>query len=361
MAAAVRRFLFALPAVIGALAMAGCDRGSTPTSPTPVPRAGSAGLVSLAIGGTTSLDGPGASGAVTAIATFADGTSREVTAEASWTVTQGWLTFSRPGTITATRYGTATLNARYLTQHANAWIRIAPAGSFLLHGSVTGAGGFRLPGARVEFSSGCGTHTAITDEFGAYILPAAGQAALRVQMNGFQTQVTQVAVGADGRFDVELQHVPATGSLSGQYRLTVSASPTCVLPGDVMQRRYDARILEVDRHLSVLLSGASFAVWGGEPGFTGSRDQDTVRFVVSDTFDDGYNFIEAIDPGRTLYYAGTAAGTADQARIVATFNGKLELRASVAGATSAWCVARDHRFEFTRSGANAAVITSAGR
>lgn len=350
MAAAVRQYSLALPAIVGVLALAGCDRSSTPVSPTPVPGAGSPSVVSLTIGGTTSLDRPGASGPVTATAMFSDGASRDVTVEASWHATEGWLTFVGPGTIRADRYGSASVTARYLTQNASARIRIAPAGAFLLNGSVTGAGGFRLPGARVEFSSGCGTHSAITDVFGVYILPATGQATMRVQMNGFQTLVTQVTVGADGLFDLELQPVALAGSLSGQYRLTVSASPTCVLPADVTRRSYDARILEVDRDLSVLLSGATFAVWGGQPGFTGTQEQGIVRFVVSDTFDDGYNFIEGLGPERALYYAGTAEGTADQSRIVATFNGKIELRAQGAGAESAWCVAGDHRFEFARTG-----------
>lgn len=353
MAAAVRQYFAALPAILGVLALAGCDRSANPASPTPIAGPGSPSLVSLTVDGTMLLDRPGATGQLTAIAAFSDGTSRDVTAEASWTATDGWITVVGRGAITATRYGTATVNARYLTRTATARIRIAPAGAFLMNGSVTGAGGFRLPGARVEFSSGCGTHTTITDEFGSYILPATGQATMRVQMNGFQAQVKQVTVGADARFDVELQAIAASSSLSGEYRLTIRASPSCVLPPDVMQRSYDARILEVAQDLRVLLSGANLIVWGGQPGFTGTRDQNTVRFVVSDTFDDGYNFIERIDQERVLYYSGTAVGIADRARIATTFSGKLDLRPfGTASVTPAWCVAGDHRFEFTRSGAN---------
>lgn len=349
MAAAVRQYVLALSVIVGVLALAGCDEGSTPVSPTPVPGSGSPRPISLTISAPASLDGPGVSGQIAATARFPDGTSQDVTTQAWWDATEGWLRISAPGTITATRYGIASVNARYQSLNASAGIRIAPAGAFLLHGSVTGASGFRLPGARVESASGCGTHSAIADEFGAYIIPATGQANMRVQMNGFRDQVTQLTVGADGRLDLELQLMPATDSLSGLYRLTVSAAPSCVLPSDVKQRGYDARILEVDRNLSVLLSGAAFALWGGQPGFTGSRDQSTVHFVVSDTFDDGYNFIEMIESGQYLYYSGTAVGTADRTRILATFSGKLELQASVAGATSAWCVAADHRFELTRT------------
>jgi hypothetical protein len=108
----------------------------------------------------------------------------------------------------------------------------------------------------------------------------------------------------------------------------------------------------MQRELFVLLTGANLVAWGGQTGFSGSRDQSAVRFVVRDTFDDGYNFIERIAGTSTdatdLYYAGTAVGAADQTRIVAAFNGKLELRRG--STTIARCEASDHRFELTRFG-----------
>lgn len=106
----------------------------------------------------------------------------------------------------------------------------------------------------------------------------------------------------------------------------------------------------MQQDLLVLLTGANLVSAGGPTGFTGSRDGNTVRFVVRDTFDDGYNFIEQIDsaPRRDLYYSGTAMGDFNGTRIVAAFSGKLELRSGVT--TLAKCEATDHRFELTRSG-----------
>jgi hypothetical protein len=188
----------------------------------------------------------------------------------------------------------------------------------------------------------------MTDEFGAYILPAEGLATMRVEHDGFYAQVKQLTVGTDGHVDVELQPLATAGDLTGTYRLTVTASRSCVLPAEVMQRSYDARILDTEQELWVRLSGANMVTWAGEAGFTGHRDGNTVQFVVRDTFDDGYNFIERIDPGRDLYYAGTATGLAERTRIVATFTGRLVLRARSGGSSLSPCVG-DHRFEFTRS------------
>jgi hypothetical protein len=72
-----------------------------------------------------------------------------------------------------------------------------------------------------------------------------------------------------------------------------------------------------------------------------------VRFDVSDTFDDGYSFIERVGPGSDLYYSGTALGDVRDATIVAVFSGTLVLRSGVA--VLAECEATDHLFELVRS------------
>jgi hypothetical protein len=341
------------------LTLPGCDKATNPVSPTPV--LGSPSPVSLTIGGATSLDHPGDTGQLTATVAFSDNTSRDVTAEASWVGQEGLIAITGPGFMRAIRYGTGTVNARYLAVNAAAWVRVAPAGAFLISGSVTAAGGFRLPQARVEVSSRCGTQSTMTGELGDFVLPAEGEATMRVERDGFRAQVKTMTVGTDERVDFELQRLETAGDLSGTYRLTVSASSSCVLPPDVTQRTYDARVMDIEQGLAVLLSGANLVSWGGQAGFTGSRDQSTVRFVVRDTFDDGYNFIERIGPGRDLYYSGTATGTVDQTRIVAAFNGKLELRGS-GGGTLAKCEAGDHRFELRRvTSTRAAVHVSINR
>jgi hypothetical protein len=306
------------------------------------------------IGGTVSLSNPGETAQLTATVTFSDNTSRDVTAEASWTGS-GAVVITGPGLIAAARYGVGTFSVSYLSVTGGSLIRVVPSGAFLVEGLVLAQGqGFPgLPQASVDISSRSGTFRTTTNEGGWYFLPAAGETTMRVERTGYRAQVKRLTIEHDDDIDFELQLIETAGNLSGTYRLTVTASPSCVLPPEVRQRNYDARILDTQQDLVVLLSGPNLVAWGGQTGFTGSRDQSTVRFVVRDTFDDGYNFIERIDPGtpdgrgrKDLYYSGTAAGNAGEMRIVVAFSGKLELRSGLA--TLAKCEATDHRFELTR-------------
>ena len=336
--------------VFGGLALAGCGK-STPVSPTPTPGPGLPTPVSMTIRGPTSLDHPGDTGQLTATVTFSDNTSRDVTVDASWTVIAGsMVAITGPGLIRATGYGLGNVSATYLTVEGKRQIRVVPAGAFLVEGWVMPQGrGFpALAQASVEFSSRSGTYRTTTNESGHYFLPAAGETTMRVERDGFRAQVKQMMVERDESVDFELDPIETADDLSGAYRLIVTASASCVLPPEVRQRSYDARILQMQRDLFVLLTGANLVAWGGSTGFIGSRDTNVVRFVVRGTFDDGYNFIEQIDsaPRRDLYYSGTAAGDADETRIVAAFSGKLELRSGLT--TLAKCEATDHRFELTR-------------
>jgi hypothetical protein len=337
--------------ILGASTFAGCGEDASPLSPSP----GAPRVVSVTIAGTTSFDHPGETSQLTATARFSDNTSRDVTAEASWHEGLGVFSIAGPGLITARRYGTDTVVARYLTVSGSAWVRVAPAGAFLVSGSVTSAGGFRLSQARVEFSSRCGTHSMTTDDSGDYVMPAQGEATMRAEREGMGAQVRQMTVVRDMRVDFELQPLDTPGDPSGAYRLTVTASASCVLPPEVMQRSYDGRLLQIGRDLFVILTGPSLIELGGTPGFTGSRDGNAVQFVVRDTFDEGYNFIERIagtsTDGTDLYYSGTASGEAGQTRIVAVFSGTLDLRShgKGTGIAPAKCEAADHRFELTRN------------
>lgn len=230
---------------LGALALAGCGK-STLVSPT-TPGPGSPTPVSMTIGGPTSLDHPGDTGQLTARVTFSDNTSRDVTADASWTVIAAgsMVAITGPGLIRATGYGLGNVSATYLTVEGKRHIRVVPAGAFLVEGWVMpqGTGFPALAQASVEFSSRSGTYRTTTNESGHYFLPAAGETTMRAERDGFRAQVKQMTVEHDESVDFELQHLEIAGDLSGTYRLTVTASPSCILPPEVMQRSYDANIL----------------------------------------------------------------------------------------------------------------------
>ena len=69
-----------------------------------------------------------------------------------------------------------------------------------------------------------------------------------------------------------------------------------------------------------------------------------MRFVVSDGFDNHYNFIELLPrPGIWLWYTGTGLGEVHDGQIIAAFSGMLEYDSNAPAAGI--CTASDHRFQ----------------
>jgi hypothetical protein len=119
----------------------------------------------------------------------------------------------------------------------------------------------------------------------------------------------------------------------------------------VQRRQYTARIYEPDT-LWVELSGADMEAWGWA-GFTGTRDGNTVHFDIDDTFvpfvDDDPMFVERLDPQRNLAFWGVASGVIEGNAIIATFNGRVQLRSVVGSPVFAECRAADHRLDFVET------------
>jgi hypothetical protein len=122
-----------------------------------------------------------------------------------------------------------------------------------------------------------------TDTQGTYWLPAEGDTTIRVSRDSYVPETLEEIIEADGRFDIELQAVAGPGTITGQYKLTVTPSPSCTFPPNLFPRHYGADIQNAAGELVVGLSGAQFALWtGGKAGFTGTLDGDVLRFTVSD-------------------------------------------------------------------------------
>jgi hypothetical protein len=145
-------------------------------------------------------------------------------------------------------------------------------------------------------------------------------------------------------------------SISGDYQLTFTASPSCSLTPQVMRRTYHANVGAWVDHsaVAVEVSGARFyRDWG--IGFDGTRDGDTVRFKIvgvptgfPDSFYDS-GLAEVIDQTKWLTYDGTAVvHIAGNSVTMGTFDGLIALRDASSEATLVECRARDHKVEFAR-------------
>lgn len=362
-------------ALIGVLVLTavGCggDDNPMPTGPSPTPI--TAAPESLRVNGPTSLRQPGESGQLTVMATFADGTTRDVTAQASC--------YAMPYSYSYTPYEVVHFSARTgcafraaafgieeveIAYPPVAWwppppgtavthvtFRVVPDGRFVLHGRVTEAG-YPLKDATVKLTSTLGELISVADSFGNYMLaPVSGDVTVRAGMDGYVAESRRLTVIHDEEMNLELHRaVDATG-ITGVYRLTFTASRSCSLPSEARQRSYSANVIEgrtIGRRedLIVTLAGAEFVVWGNEPGFVGLRGGDTVRFQIDTDWGGAYGLVELIDLTKELYYVGTATATLNERSIVGLFSGTLKLVDRHSRATLGECQAIDHRIELTR-------------
>lgn len=302
--------------------------------------------VSMAITGKTSLNGPGDSSQLTAIVTLSDGTTRDVTREATWESESTYPVVTiYAGFLKALRYGRAVFSARYGVT-ASGSVTVHPAGTYVLSG-VVAEGEFPLDAVRVEVTFQSGQRfEENTDLVGRYALPAAGVVTLRAEKSGYPTVVKQLTIERDEDLDLDLRRLDDR-QVQGVYQLTMIASPSCTLPAELLQRRYTARIRGT-QGLTVDLTGANMEAWEGA-GFEGVQNGNEVNFFIRDTYDisNDYVFIERLPSGMNLAYSGTATGSLEEGGIVATFRGTIQHR-SPAASTGATCDAPDHRMEFVR-------------
>jgi len=128
----------------------------------------------VSISGNVTLTAIGQTSALTAIARYADASTKDVTTEAIWTSSNvSVVTVSSSGVISATGLGQATVQAAYLTRTGFANVQVSPPGTFVLSGRVRDPGqgqssGLGVPGFTVrDVATGIVT---TTDSSGGYTL-----------------------------------------------------------------------------------------------------------------------------------------------------------------------------------------------
>jgi hypothetical protein len=100
---------------------AGCSSSAMPASPT-----GSAVVSSVAVKGPTDFTDIGQTVQLTALATFSNGASKDVSATATWQPLSVGATVTSGGLVTAVASGTVTIMATYQGQSGVATVQISP-------------------------------------------------------------------------------------------------------------------------------------------------------------------------------------------------------------------------------------------
>jgi hypothetical protein len=325
-----------------------CRHDSPFPSPTAVPLA----IVSLTING-PSVIAPGESRQFSAIATFSDKSSKDVSAAATWSVygVSSPSSFSvTTGLLAASTAGEGSLAVNYQGRNAVLAIVALPSGTGILAGHVTEST-FPIDGARIEVMGGASSGKfAVSNGGGFYRLyGVVGNLQIRASREGYVAQTMPITVlpfstpRQDQTLNFVLSSTNPVPALAGNYRLSLQASASCgaKFPAEAAAREYDASVTQNGVALVVVLSGAQFAVdhaGAASNRFTGRIRPDGIEFTVGSAdyyyyFSPGFverlirPSIGAWGFAQTTYFwtGGTARGSATSSTLSTLLNGIVEI------------------------------------
>ena len=240
--------------VIALAGISSCDR--SPAAPSPAAEQ-PVTLSRVRIDGPT-LVAPGDSPRYMAIAEYSDGSSKDVTATASWFPNAELfpIYFTSPGIAAPARRGEATVSAN-AGGIGRLTVRVLEPGTFKLGGPLSETGVGALHGATVEVLSGVGQGLRATSDSKGYALyGVAGPVRLRASAEGFTPQVLDVVVTGD---TTQALRADTGGGHHRRFRILDDdrlAVPGCRpgLPDIARGRTYQVELIQNATRLQVKVS-----------------------------------------------------------------------------------------------------------
>lgn len=361
----------------GALILTGCGSGAAPSpTPTPTPSSSAIKVTDLRVDGPASLP-PGEAAQFTATAKFADGSTRDVTAEATWTsADESVIAVTAAGHATARSTGTAEVQAAFSTISNTREVIVVPAGRYRLPVYV-GEEQATVPidGVRVEVISGAAAGLASTTDWDgrAALYGVTEDAQLRISKDGYEPRVQSVhVVNNYSGLSVQLLSSGGRVNLPGGYRLTIS-SGSCEngarLPPDATLRTYGARMWNAGLNVIVELDDANFALaycpvchetrgnrFMGQPQPLGARFT-LIDYSPPMDWNDGIypNVVERLANGSLLTIAGRATVAPTAGGFAGTLDGAIAIYAdldlaSAGSSPVVVCRSSSHGFTLVRQG-----------
>jgi hypothetical protein len=198
-------------ALLIALVVSAADCGGSPAtpsralSPTPTPTPAPLAITSLRISGNATLAAIGETSQLAAIATYSDGTTKDVTEQAAWTsLTPGYFIVSS-GLLTVVGFGFGSVSAR-LQKTTSIAVLATPPGTFVFRGRARDPGAGGLPGVRVLETAS--NRTQVTDENGEFQFAGLAAARLRLDKDGYEAVPEVIGSPAPvGYSDVAMQPI----------------------------------------------------------------------------------------------------------------------------------------------------------
>jgi hypothetical protein len=353
-----------------------------PTGPDQVFQGATVAVRSIAVTGATTLTQIGQTAHLTVVATLADGTTNDVTNQATCRVATSVdalapYVVARPSsgcTITAVAFGLQDIDVAYPatqtwppapgTASARVSVSVVPDGAYVLYGRVMQSG-YPLAGAHLTVLADAEERAAYADAEGRYMVaPVNGDVTLRARLTGYADQEQRLVVSRHERRDVELLPLQADTTIDGVYRLTIEAAGNCLLPQEVQRRSYPVQIAEVtppitlppdpwgfdQPYLEVKVSGGEFVLRRFEvPQFIGAREGATATFSLNNIRNPMlYDFAELIDPSRELIYSGDVTAAVERTQIAGSMNGLVTVLDHFSRQILAQCSAPNHQVTFVR-------------
>jgi len=356
-----QRKIFVL-ALATAVTVVAC-RGKSPASPTPTPP-GPGGPAPVSI---TRIDltGPntvplGQTVSFTAIAHQSDGTTRDVTRDASWnSANSGLLLLAAPGQFTGRAKGQTSVSVSMGGRGASKGdVIIVPEGTFRLVGTVRDSG--TVVEADVQIEDEAMGRTDVRTAAGRYVVYGVrGNTRLTVSKSGYQPAIRNEVITGHQTVDVDLALARPRTDLSGRYTLTVAAASECrTLPPEMGSRAYSAVVTQSGAAITVTLEGGQFVAIDGRTlnRFTGFVEAERAIFKLAPAIDEYYYFFfQAPDVmefvASNSYYAfdGIAIAALGAGTLSGDLSGMLVSLSGPPYKLINYCRSSTHRFVLARS------------
>jgi len=341
-----------------AIALA-CDRA--PSSPSPSSVGSGTTMTGLTIGGPSRI-APGAAASFKATATYSDGTTKDVTAEAAWTPTAVGpaisVYFTGPGMAVGANRGEGEVAARLGAKQSSQHVLVLEDGTFKLSGTVAETGGRLVPGASVDVISGTGSGLhAVTDTQGRYALyGVAGQIRLRASSPGLNTEERDAVVSSDASLDpLALAPLERPESIGDTWVMALAPSASCSGgPADLIRsRRYEVTFVQQGTGLKLTIASPTLHVYNpNENGGTVFGSHVSFTFIGDTDYGDwsSADIQDLIGAGQRFEFDGLVDGTVAGSEIRALLNGDFMYYDGTGSfGPTWWCRAKDHAVTLRRN------------
>jgi hypothetical protein len=350
----------ALAGLIVVAAGMACDDSPSRNPVQPTPTAGPTPIVTrleLSGPGTVNL---GESEQFTAIGIMSDGSTRDMTGEATWRSSNTTvLTVSDRGLAAGIQAGDVSLSVSTPGRSAVlADVIVVPAGTYRVTGAIRDQG-VPVYGAMVEVTRGTATGLRAAGQGSYRLYGLAGDSEIRVRKDGYEVGVQRMSVTGHQTVDFDLILRRSRDNAAGVYTLKVSASEACraSLPPEASERTYQARVSQDGPRLTVHLDGATFHTqqnrllntFGGvvQPG--GVTFSPAMAWTYY--FYGGFYFpdvLEQLTPSSYYSFGGAIGAAITPAGITGVLGGEILVIGGPNWRTIGSCRASDHSFVLRR-------------